>query len=228
MSEKVWNEFWSKQENWNGWECPAKEVLSLVESQSPESRPNVLDLGCGLGRHAIDFARAEFTVTAIDSSKIAIVKLKEKAALMGLTIETLVCDVLDFQSYKHFFDIIVSYNVIYHGSRNRFAKAIRHIHKLLKQQGIFFFSAPTRQDGKYGFGEEVAPHTFCCEKSMTPGDIHYFANRADLDDLLSEYEILSLAKDEGYWNNRGVQQFYSNWQVLTRKTKPAEDSTKVI
>jgi hypothetical protein len=65
---------------------------------------------------------------------------------------------------------------------------------------------------------EVAPHTFLCEKSVTPGDIHYFADGADLNDLLSGFSQIDRKKIEGYWDNRGTRQFYSNWSILARKT----------
>jgi hypothetical protein len=88
---------------------------------------------------------------------------------------------------------------------------------LLRTNGLFYFTCPSRDDGKYGFGREVAPHTFLCEKSVTPGDIHYFADEADLKELLSGFVQVDRAKREGYWDNRGKRQFYSNWHVLVRK-----------
>ena len=115
------------------------------------------------------------------------------------------------------FDIVLSYNVIYHGYREQFAQAIEHVRVLLKPAGLFFFTCPTRQDGKYGYGEQVAPHTFLCTRSITPGDIHYFADEADLDELLAGFRQLSREKDEHYWDNEGVQQFSSYWRILAEK-----------
>jgi hypothetical protein len=63
----------------------------------------------------------------------------------------------------------------------------------------------------------VAPHTYLASKSVIPGDIHYFADETDLDTLLAEFRLLSRKKDTGYWDNRGIQQFYSNWYVLAEK-----------
>lgn len=91
------------------------------------------------------------------------------------------------------------------------------MHSLLKRGGLFYFTCPRREDGKYGLGEQVAPHTFLCEKSVTPGDIHYFADEADLDELLSGFCQLSRKTTEGYWNNKGEEQFYSSWHILAEK-----------
>jgi SAM-dependent methyltransferase len=115
------------------------------------------------------------------------------------------------------FDIVISYNVLYHGHRAQFAAAIAQVRSLLKPRGLFFFTCPTRQDGKYGHGEYVAPHTFLATRSITPGDMHYFADETDLVTLLAGFRLVSRDVDEGYWTNRGEQQFYSNWHVLAQK-----------
>ena len=214
---RIWETYWSGDDDHSWWKRPAPDVLEFISTQSPQERPNVLDLGAGLGRHAIAFAQAGFSVSATDASESAVSHLRRWAEDLSLQIPTQVCDVLGDCFPDGSFDIVLSYNVIYHGSRNLFAAAIDHVRALLRTGGLFYFTCPTREDGKYGFGEEVALHTYLCEKSVTPGDIHYFADKVDLEDFLSGFRRLSMKKEEGYWSNRGVQQFYSNWRVLAEK-----------
>ena len=122
------------------------------------------------------------------------------------------------------FDVVLSYNVIYHGLKSQFAEAIMGVWNLLKPSGLFFFTCPTREDGKYGYGECIAPHTYALTKSVTPGDIHYFTDRTQLDEMLTGFTIRSIQVDEGYWNNKGEEQFFSNWHVLAEKIE--DDSNK--
>ncbi|MBI4765312.1 MAG: class I SAM-dependent methyltransferase [Deltaproteobacteria bacterium] len=217
MNTNVWETYWDDQDNWDWWKKPAPEVFDLIRSLSPIERPKVLDLGCGLGRHAIAFALARFSVTATDVSPTAIQYLHEWAHSLHLSIETQVCEVLAETLPSETFDVVLSYNVIYHGSRELFALAIQRVRKLLKRKGIFFFTCPSRQDGKYGFGEKVAPHTYRCTKSITPGDIHYFADEEDLTELLVGFRTRACWKSEGYWDNQGEEQFYSNWHIRAEK-----------
>jgi tellurite methyltransferase len=217
MTANVWETYWSNQANHDWWKKPAPEVLDFIRSLSPLEKPKVLDLGCGLGRHAIAFALAGFSVTAIDSSAAAIRQMNDWARSLDLLIDTRVCDLLDDTLPLTTFDVVLSYNVIYHGSRQQFAQSIRNVHRLLKPGGLFFFTCPSRQDGKYGFGEIVAPHTYKCAKSVTPGDTHYFTDEKDLDELLIGFMIIERWKSEGYWNNNGEQQFFSNWHVRVEK-----------
>lgn len=213
----IWEAYWQGDEDHSWWKHPAPEVLEFIASQSPGVRPNVLDLGCGLGRHAIAFARAGFSVTASDASGSAIAYLSKWVEDQSLEIRVVICDVLSGSLPENSFDIVLAYNVIYHGYRHQLAATIDHVRRLLRANGLLYFTCPTRDDGKYGFGREVAPHTFLCEKSVTPGDIHYFADEADLNELLPGFVQVDRDRGEGYWDNRGTRQLYSNLRVLARK-----------
>jgi tellurite methyltransferase len=215
--KRIWEAYWQGDEDHSWWKRPAPEVMGFIKSQSPGERRDVLDLGCGLGRHAIAFAQAGFTVTASDASEAAISHLSGWARDLSLEIRVMVCDVLSDLLPDGGFDIVLAYNVIYHGDRHHLFSAVDHGRRLLRAGGLFYFTCPSRNDGKYGFGREVAPHTFMCEKSVTPGDIHYFADEEDLDEMLPGFVQVSRDKREGYWSNRGERQFYSVWHVVLKK-----------
>ncbi len=89
MKNRIWEAYWQDEANHEWWERPAPEVLELIQSQSPQNRSAVLDLGCGLGRHAIAFAQAGFQVSATDASEEAIRHLRGEADRLGLSIVVL-------------------------------------------------------------------------------------------------------------------------------------------
>ncbi|HZW03266.1 MAG TPA: class I SAM-dependent methyltransferase [Anaerolineaceae bacterium] len=212
-----WNQFWTTDSELAWWKRPAPEVEALIAALSPAAYPRALDLGCGLGRHSIALAAAGFRVTALDSSAEAVRHLQEWAAALGLTVAACTGSYLDVLAPAGSLDLVISYNVIYHGTRAQFARAIQNVQAALRPGGLFFFTCPTRRDGKYGFGEEIEPHAWRCARSMIPGDLHYFADEADLDALLAGFHRLERRVDEGEWDNNGRQQFFSNWQVLVEK-----------
>lgn len=213
----IWEAYWQGNEDHSWWKRPTPDVLEFIATQSPAERPEVLDLGCGLGRHAIAFARAGFSVTASDASENAVSYLAKWAGDLSLDIRVVVCDVLSDLLPENRFDIVIAYNVLYHGRRQHLIAAVDRVRRLLRPGGLFYFTCPTREDGKYGFGRELAPHTFMSDKSVTPGDVHYFADETDLEDLLSGFVEIDRRKMEGYWDNKGAQQFYSTWRIIARK-----------
>jgi len=148
--KQLWEEYWAGDEDHSWWQRPAPEVLELIASQSPEERRDVLDLGCGLGRHAIAFARAGFRVTAADASEEAVAHIQGWAEEMSLEIRSRVCDVLSEELPESAFDIVLAFNVIYHGHRSDFSAVIDRIRRLLRPDGLFYFTCATREDGKYG------------------------------------------------------------------------------
>jgi len=78
---------------------------------------------------------------------------------------------------------------------------------------VFYFTCPTRQDGDYGKGKELAPHTF----ELEPGHYHYCADGADLDALLVGFREVSRKRREHQWKKDGIPTFSSRWQVLVQR-----------
>ncbi|MFC1534889.1 class I SAM-dependent methyltransferase [Thermodesulfobacteriota bacterium] len=220
MSDKqkqFWDEIWENDSGgdiWghNFWKKVSPEVVNLIRSQSPKSRPEVLDLGCGLGRNAIAFAQAGFSVTATDLSQEAVSHLKTWAEKQDLQIRAFVSDFVDDAFLPDSFDIVLSLNVIYHGYRNQAESAINNVRNGMKKGGIFYFTFPSRQDGDYGRGKKLADHTF----EFQPGHIHYHADEDDLNAFLSGFNILTQERVEGPWKGDNTR-IFSRWHLLAEK-----------
>ncbi len=214
---ELWDSYWGDDANRGYWEKPAASVISLTHSIKNHPIRDVLDLGCGIGRHSIYLARAGFRVTAVDFSPQALDVLGKQADQQGLHINVLPGDYLQDIFPADSFDLVLAYNVIYHGYRETLIKAIDQVYNWLRPQGIFFFTGPTRQDAKYGNGEEAAPNTYRPLNSITPGDIHYFMDEIDIAVFLQRFDHFTRDVEEHYWDNQGVRQFSSYWQITAWK-----------
>ena len=195
--------------------APSQEIRE-VASQLPKAA-RVLDLGCGIGRHALLFAESGFNVTAVDESEKALDILREKASEKQVTITGINAYYTGEIFPEQSFDLIIAYNVLYHGYREAFHKSVGLIYTYLRAGGLFFFTCPTRQDAKYGNGKKVAENTYSSLNSVHPGDIHYFADENDIAIFLSDFTGYTVDREEHYWNNSGVSQFSSSWQILAKK-----------
>ncbi|MBN2442725.1 MAG: class I SAM-dependent methyltransferase [Spirochaetales bacterium] len=225
MKNMNWNEQWKKESENNYWKVPDPDVVDFFQNISISQYPDVLDYGCGIGRHSIFLAKKGFKVTAIDVSEKAITYLNNWCKAEDCKIETIITDLNDPLFNERSYDIILSNNVVYHNRRKDIMDRLERIWNILKPEGFFYFTIPTREDGKYGFGQKVEDHTYLCEKSVHPGDIHYFADEKDIRNLLKKYRIYSLKRDEHYWNNNGVEQFSSYWKIIC---KPEKENNKQL
>jgi tellurite methyltransferase len=153
-----WNSYWESESNLDYWLEPDQAVVGLVKQLDRSKVSEVLDLGCGVGRHTLSFARAGFSVTAADISDSALAVVRKRSGddkrvriVKGAYSEDL------FPAAS--FDLTLAWNVLYHGSRDDFKRATGLIRRWLRPNGLLFFTCPSRRDAKYGNGEEVAPNT---------------------------------------------------------------------
>lgn len=73
-----WEEIWSKAGTRQLWSIPDLRVVELVNEWKSEPQIHrVLDIGCGLGRHAFVLAQAGLEVYGLDHSETAIENCRE-------------------------------------------------------------------------------------------------------------------------------------------------------
>ena len=95
LESKGWKwEIVNDDEN-NMWKIPSKESYYLLNRWSEQMKVDFLDLGCGLGRHSVQFGKSGFNVHCFDISEEAISRTKSWAKSEGLTFEYAVGDMLN-------------------------------------------------------------------------------------------------------------------------------------
>lgn len=120
-------------------EKEAARLVQLLEETLPlEERSNILDLGCGRGRHSISLYNKGYKVTGIDLSEQAIQTAREKAAKQGL--EGLDFEVRDMREpLPKTFDAIVNLFTTfgYFKSDEENAGVFDSVRAMLRPGGIF-------------------------------------------------------------------------------------------
>ncbi|MHB8635710.1 MAG: class I SAM-dependent methyltransferase [Fimbriimonadaceae bacterium] len=72
------------------------EVDFLLSLIALPQHARILDIGCGIGRHAVDFARRGYEVTAFDFSPAMLVQARKAAEEAGVSVEFLEADATTF------------------------------------------------------------------------------------------------------------------------------------
>ena len=98
----------------------------------------VLDLCCGPGRHAVEFAQLGFDVTGVDRSSYLINRARERASQAGVFVEWVIEDMRHFARTATFdlaCNLFTSFG--YFADEQDDLQVLRNVHDSLKDGGVF-------------------------------------------------------------------------------------------
>lgn len=188
VHSKGWD--WENAEQ-SVWLKPAEDSYYLANKWKEAGRTSVLDLGTGLGRHAIYFAKCGFQVSALDISEYGIRHLKSWAENEMLSIPAEVGDMLSLPYPDRSFDCVFAYHVISHCDTVGIKRIIAEIQRVLKPNGEVFltFSSKEAADFKEA-SDKFDENTVICQKEgPEKGVPHFYANLQDVLEMLSGFNI---------------------------------------
>lgn len=191
-----WDKAWREERVAADWSTPEPWVVSVSQAKcGPGSR--VLDLGCGVGRHVLAFARAGMECYGIDRSASAVVSTRDRAGHAGLTIDLRVGYFQQLPYADGFFDYVLAWNVIFHGSEDDVVTAVGEITRVLRPGGILQSTMLSKRHAEYGLGIEVSPNSWV--QPDGPKDRpypHVFSDEHDVLRLHRDLRLLTAFDDE--------------------------------
>jgi SAM-dependent methyltransferase len=211
-----WNEQWGSEAGRNSWLRPESDVEDFVIQLKQLSVHNIIDLGCGVGRHALYLAREGFKVTAIDLSNKGLNHLYHKCESEGLKIDLGIAAMTNLQQVRHYLapaspegkpqysistasiDYVLAWNVIYHGSLNTLQKSLAEIARVLRPGGYFQGTLLSKHNNNYKIGEEIAPDTWINAEMDDKGHPHCYLNATEMTSYLWDagLELMQLRHQE--------------------------------
>lgn len=200
----AWDRRWATEEGRADWLVPESDVAGLVPLLKARGACTALDLGCGVGRHALYLAEQGFAVEAVDGSPVGIAEAAKSAAARGLALglREAAADALPFADGS--FDFVLSWNVIYHGNQGDTARRLAEVWRVLKPGGIYQGTMLPTRNSNYGIGRRIAPDTFVNDAIEERAHPHFYCDAAVLVSLFSGFELLSLIQREhkkpGSWH----------------------------
>src|SRR6202007_3184050 len=111
-----WDERGATPEGRGDWLVPQPAVAALVPALKARGAQHVLDLGCGVGRHALLFAEHCFGVEVIDGAVAGLDFARREAASRGLQLSLCKADADALPFGDESFGYVLSWNVIFHGT----------------------------------------------------------------------------------------------------------------
>jgi 2-polyprenyl-3-methyl-5-hydroxy-6-metoxy-1,4-benzoquinol methylase len=127
-----WNRRWQDQEQRALWSEPQPEVTRLVPELKRRGARHVLDMGCGIGRHAVALAAEGFRVAAMDASESGLAFLRDMAGERGLAVATERGLMTDLPFPGGSFDYVLAWNVAYHGDGSVVGRTLGEVRRVLR------------------------------------------------------------------------------------------------
>jgi SAM-dependent methyltransferase len=184
MSE-FWNKVYKSDNSFFGEEPSSFAILCFNHMKENNSK-KILELGVGHGRDTLFFASNGIEVDALDYSATAVNILDKMAKEKRLPIKAQIFDVNNQLPFLNdYFDAVYSHMLLnMRFSLHELRFIFSEIRRVLKSNGLNFFSVRNNNDKSYGKGIEVDKGIY---------DINGFQVR-----FYTEIEIRDLVKQEGF------------------------------
>ena len=203
-ADQHWDKIWNNLEKGSKWLMPEPEVERWAKGLKAGSA--ILDLGAGVGRHALALNSAGFDVAALDAAPGGLAKINRA----GPEVETKLGRMDQLPFTDACFDHVLSWNVIYHGDETIVLNTISEVRRVLKPGGTFLLTMLSKRrlwlDRKNLNGpREISNNTWVFDENNSDKiHPHYYCNAIEMLCLFQGFEVLWLEDREhetpGSWH----------------------------
>ena len=138
MTDQTWDERYDQESDFS-----KEPSLFLKKKIHQLPRGKALDLAMGTGRNSIFMAENGYMVDGIDSSEVAVEKVRSFAQRESLPIKAKQADLTNYQIVENTYDVILNF---YFLERSLFPNIMNG----LKQGGMLLFETYTIEQPEYG------------------------------------------------------------------------------
>lgn len=203
-ADQHWNKIWGEIEEGSKWLTPEPDVKRWAKVLSRGAA--ILDLGAGVGRHALALQAAGFEVTALDAAPEGLAEIDQ--ANTGVKTQIGRMNHLPFADNE--FDHVLSWNVIYHGDETILLDTISEVRRVLKPGGTFMLTMLSKRRlwidrEKLNGPREISRNTWVFdEDGSDKRHPHYYCGALEMLALFQGFEVISMEDREhdkpGSWH----------------------------
>lgn len=174
---------------------PDPELMALIPVMQQAGVRQVLDAGCGVGRHVLPLLAAGFQVWGVDCEVQVLQILQDrlrKAAVAAVRLCLAQADLRRLPFVAGAFDLTVSIKVINHGYAATFREYCRELDRVVKPGGhLFINTAPLEFGEKVKLPEtqELEPGTLVNIATPDGTLIHHFPTPEELREQFPGYKV---------------------------------------
>ncbi|MFW9903644.1 MAG: class I SAM-dependent methyltransferase [Candidatus Thorarchaeota archaeon] len=209
---EAWDDSWKTEEGRARWLNPDPFITSKIRKFKKEGVKKVLDLGSGVGRHTILFTKEGFDVYGMDPSPSGFKYTLNLFEREKLSPKLILGDMSQLPFKSDSFDLIVAWNVIYHGTTEIIYKTVNEITRCLRNNGYFLYTLISTKHNKFGLGREIEKNTFVIETEKEKNYPHHYFDKEEITRFFDGFIHLTYENKE---------QFYPglfHWHLLSKLT----------
>ena len=203
-ADQHWSKIWDEIEEGSKWLTPEPDVKRWAEGLAQGAA--ILDLGAGVGRHALSLQAAGFEVTALDAAPEGLAEIERAGT--GVKTQLGRMDSLPFEDGA--FDHVLSWNVIYHGDETVLLNTIAEVRRVLKPGGTFMLTMLSKRRlwidrEKLNGPREISRNTWVFdEDGSDKRHPHYYCGAVEMLALFQGFEVMWMEDREhekpGSWH----------------------------
>ena len=220
IKSKGWNWQIVKDDPTSLWKNPSSESFYLLSRWSSLGFNDFLDLGCGLGRHSVLFAKNDFNVSCFDISEEAIKRTKQWLEKENLKASYCLGDMISLPYQDNSFDCILCRNVISHTDTEGMKKIINHLYRVLRKNGECYLTLGSKDS--WGFKQTnwplIDPNTrLRMEEGPEYKIPHFYADYDLIKELFIDFEMIDIYQVVDYHesNNQRFEEYH--YHLLIKK-----------
>lgn len=219
VESKAWDWKIVKDKQEQTWLEPSIESYYLIDRWQKQRKKDFLDLGCGLGRHTIQFAKAGFNTAGFDLSEESIRRTAEYAKAEKLDIALKVGDMLELPYPDASFDCILCRNVISHTDTAGMRQIVEELKRVLRPEGECYLTLGSKET--WGFKQDwpvVDENTkIRIEDGPENGIPHFYADYDLIQELFKDFKIELVYQLEDFYEKDGKTLNSWHYHLLIKK-----------
>ena len=219
VESKAWDWKIVKNKQEQTWLEPSVESYYLIDRWQKQRKKDFLDLGCGLGRHTIQFAKAGFNTAGFDLSEESIRRTAEYAKAEKLDIALKVGDMLELPYPDASFDCILCRNVISHTDTAGMRQIVGELKRVLRPEGECYLTLGSKET--WGFKQDwpvVDENTkIRIEDGPENGIPHFYADYDLIQELFKDFKIELIYQLEDFYEKGGKTLNSWHYHLLIKK-----------
>lgn len=187
-----WDRVWQDDIRRGDWQQPHPWVASIDLLLRHKGVRTVLDLGAGIGRHALFFAGLGYRVHALDAGAGGLELIRRRARADRLPVHIYQGRIEELPFRGQCVDYILCWDTLYHGLPQQVDRRLAEISRVLKPGGLFQGTLLSKANSRYGLGRQVAPDTYVLDHERDKAHPHLYCDKQDLARQLTGFRLISL------------------------------------